>query len=171
MNKFWKSIIFLSIVFLVFKISTYNTPTQFYADIPLLSLVMALFVKFRKQIAEKIRKMSLPKFVSYLLIWVPISIFEENINCLPTGCKLVPPTIPILFIFGLILGLLVIWLKPKRVRLPLILFSTSGLLFEIFVGGLQAGIFNPVGMFFSLWTVIGYAFIAIIPLTILVDQK
>ncbi len=170
-HKTWTVLIGVTFIVLITKVLNYNKPYQFFADIPLLSLVMALLIKFRKSIAKKIKKIPLPNFILYLIVWLPFSIFEENINCLPTGCKVIPSTIPMLFIFGLVLGILVIKFKPKRIGWPLSLFSIFGLLWEIFLGGLRGGILGPIGIFFSIWTMIGYAFIAIIPLTILIEER
>jgi hypothetical protein len=172
-NKVWLALIGLSIILLVIKIINYNKPAQFFSDIPLLLLPMIIFIRFRKQIGISIKKIPFPKFLLYLLSSVPFIIFEENINCLQTGCRVIPSTLPFLLTFVLILGLAVRFFRTKNIALPIIIFSILGLVFELTLGAsrvqLHAMLFSPTGILISIWTAISYAFFVIIPLTILTE--
>jgi len=137
-------------------------------------LGFGLSILFRKKIASQIKRIHLPKFALYLISSLPLIIFEENINCLPTGCVLFPSTIPILLFFVLCLGLIVKIFKIKRVSIATLIFSLFGLAFELAISpNLSAQYFAyPLLelIFGTYWVMVSYAFLAIIPLTVLIEK-
>tara|TARA_Y100000310_G_scaffold341966_1_gene443112 strand:+ start:2407 stop:2865 length:459 start_codon:yes stop_codon:yes gene_type:complete len=146
----------------------------FFLDILILSLTFILIIKYREKIAKLFKKIPLSKFPVYLISSIPFMIFEENINCAPSGCVLIPWTIPFLLLFVLVLGLIVRRLKPKSLKYPLIGFLIFGILWEVLIGGLrnQLTIIGPaLYSFMIFWVALSYAYIVIVPLTILLNQK
>ena len=129
---------------------------------------------YRERLADFFLKTRLPNFVVYLIASMPFMLFEENINCLPTGCKLIPPTIPFLFAFILILGLIVKYTKVKSLLRIIVGFSIFGIIIEYTVGATSfalQSLISPFGLFLAIWVGISYAYISLIPLTILLRNK
>ena len=129
-------------------------------------------IKFRGPLISEISKLRLPLIALYVLLAVPLLIFEEQIDCMPAWCGtvVIPPTIPFLLLEMLILGGLVLVLHAKRPLRVTLVFSIYGVLFELFLGGLVgapiliAAILAPyVGM--------GYAFVSMLPLSVLMKGK
>lgn len=147
---------------------------MFFIKIGLLLFVFVLQLRYRKELAALILKIKLPVLVLYLLTAIPLIIFEEHINCSPDFCgKLVlPPTL-----LPLLLELLLVWLlikifKTQKILLPILIYSACGISYELLFGGLKnLPATNPFLYFLIIWTGIGYAFLAIIPVTIINLEK
>lgn len=179
-NKKWLVIIIITIILLLADLALYpNKPGKYpFVDIPLLIFTFSLILKFRKPIANKIRRTRIPKFILYIITILPLMIYEENINCLPTGCVPIPPTIPYLMKLCIILGILAWIFRAKKIRTPIILFSLFGILVEFTYGAgavlLRAMLFSPQAPLAILYMVeigISYAFFVIIPLTIFIEKE
>ena len=143
-----------------------------FIDMPLLSIPFLLMIKFRGRLTSEIWKLRLPLIALYVLLAIPLLIFEEQIDCMPAWCGtvVIPPTIPFLLLEMLVLGGLVLVLHAKRPLRVTLVFSIYGVLFELFLGGLVgapiliAAILAPyVGM--------GYAFVSMLPLSVLMKGK
>ena len=143
-----------------------------FIDVPLLTIPFLLMFKFRKRLTSEISKLRLPLIALYVLLAVPLLIFEEQIDCMPAWCGtvVIPPTIPFLLLEMLVLGGLVLVLHAKNPLRVTLVFSIYGVLFELFLGGLVgapiliAAILAPyVGM--------GYAFVSMLPLSVLMKGK
>lgn len=136
----------------------------FFIDVGLLIFTFVLMVKYRERLAKLFTWMPLPKFLVYLISSLPFMIFEENINCLPTGCKLIPWTIP--FLLGLVF---ILWIVGRRLSMmvSMILFMVVGVSWEIFFGGLRGVGFGPFGVFMTAFAGLSYAYLVVVPLTIL----
>ena len=143
-----------------------------FIDVPLLTIPFLLMVKFRARLTSEISKLRLPLIALYVLLAVPLLIFEEQIDCMPVWCGtvVIPPTIPFLLLEMLVLGGLVFVLHAKNPLRVTLVFSIYGVLFELFLGGLVgapiliAAILAPyVGM--------GYAFVSMLPLSVLMKGK
>lgn len=132
-----------------------------------------LIVIFRERIAGWFLRLPGPVFPKFLISSLPFMLIEENVNCLPTGCQLIPPTIPFLLVFVLVLGFIV----HRRVRQgrtqmlwPIILFSLFGILVEYSIGASSATLrtlLNPLGIFMFFWIGLSYAYFVVVPLTII----
>lgn len=145
-----------------------------FLDAPLLLVPFYLIIKYKRPIASWFRRWPLPKSVIWLVSAIPFILFEENINCAPTGCQIIPETIPILMIFVLILGLFVKFLKVKNIHRAIVIFSILGVIFELTLGAAAAPFLAlPLLLFISLaiWTAISYAFLVIVPMTILTEES
>lgn len=146
----------------------------FASDIAILSATFILIIIFRKKISKLFTWMPLPRFFVYLISSLPFIIFEENINCLPSGCTLLPPTIPFLFSFVLILGLIIKFTPLKNLWAATLAFSAFGILVEYVVGASHTelrtleGFF---GFFMLFWIGLSYAYLVIVPLTILLAHE
>jgi len=143
-----------------------------FIDVPLLTIPFLLMFKFRKRLTSEISKLKLPLIALYVLLAIPLLIFEEQIDCMPAWCGtvVIPPTIPFLLLEMLVLGGLVLVLHAKRPLRVTLAFSIYGVLFELFLGGLVgapiliAAILAPyVGM--------GYAFVSMLPLSVFMRGK
>ena len=75
-------------------------------DVPLIVGGFLLMFRYRKRLALTILRVKLPPLALYLLLSVPLIIFEEQIDCMPAWCGMVaiPPTLPFLLIEMLALG-------------------------------------------------------------------
>ncbi len=108
-------------------------------DIPLLSITFVGMMIFRKRLAISLVRTRLPPIALYLLLSVPLIIFEEQIDCQPSWCGavVIPPTLPFLLLEMLVLGTLAWLLHAKSPIRVTLVFSVYGTLFEILVGGLR----------------------------------
>lgn len=86
------------------------------------------------------------------------------------GAVLIPPTLPFLFVEILVLGELVIWRNATNVKLITLEYSIFGVLFEIFLGGL-VGAPPLIIAIIGPYVMIGYAFISMLPLTVLIEGR
>lgn len=128
--------------------------------------------RFRGRISREILKLKLPPLVLYLILSVPLIIFEEQIDCMPAWCGavLIPPTLPFLFVEILVLGGLVMWRNAKDVKRVTLGYSIFGVLFEIFLGGLVGAPLLIIAII-GPYVMVGYAFISMLPLTVLIEGR
>lgn len=141
-------------------------------DVPLIVGGFLLMFRFRKRLALAILKVKLPPLALYLILSVPLIIFEEQIDCMPAWCGMVaiPPTLPFLFIEMLVLGALVLRLHARNVLRVTLVFSIYGVLFEIILGGLQGAPLIIIALL-GPYVAIGYAFISMLPITVLLERE
>ncbi|MFH1501326.1 MAG: hypothetical protein ABIE22_05280 [archaeon] len=146
----------------------------FIPDVAILGITFILIVLFRNKLANIFNMIPLPPFLVYLISSVPFMLIEENINCLPSGCVLIPWTIPFLLTFVLILGLIVKTLKPKTITYPLAGFIIFGALWEALIGGLS-GQLQVIGprfyVFMIFYAGLSYAYFIVVPLEIAINKK
>ncbi len=123
-------------------------------------------------VVSAIEEEGLPPVALYLILSVPLIIFEEQIDCMPSWCGKVaiPPTLPFLFIEMLVLGGIVSWRHVKSALHVTLVFSIYGVLFEILVGGLSGAPLLIIALL-GPYVAVGYAFISMLPLTILVEEE
>src|SRR5215472_13707220 len=78
-------------------------------DVPLIVGGFLVMFRFRKKLSQAILRLKLPPFELFLILSVPLIIFEEQIDCMPSSCGAVaiPPTLPFLFVEIVLLGALV----------------------------------------------------------------
>jgi hypothetical protein len=141
-------------------------------DVPLIVGGFVLMYRFRARISHEILKVKLPPLALYLILSVPLIIFEEQIDCMPAWCGavLIPPTLPFLFVEILVLGGLVLWRSSKDVNRITLAFSVYGVLFEIFLGGLVGAPLLIIAII-GPYVMVGYAFISMLPLAVLVEGR
>ncbi len=108
----------------------------------------------------------------YLLLSVPLLIFEEQIDCQPSWCGsvVIPPTIPFLLLEMLILGGLVLMLHARSPLRVTLVFAIYGVLFELFLGGL-VGAPILIAAILAPYVAMGYAFVSMLPLSVLMEGK
>ena len=89
---------------------------------------------------------------------------------MPAWCGMVaiPPTLPFILIEMLVLGGIVLWRHAKNVLRVTLFFSIFGVLWEIFLGGL-VGAPLIIIVLLAPYVGLGYAFISMLPLTVLVE--
>ena len=128
--------------------------------------------RFGERVSRQILKLKLPPLPLYLILSVPLIIFEEQIDCMPAWCGavLIPPTLPFLFVELLVLGGLVMWRNAKDVKRVTLGYSIFGVLFEIFLGGLVGAPLLIIAII-GPYVMVGYAFISMLPLTVLIQGR
>lgn len=142
-------------------------------DVPLLLITLYLILRYRLKIASWFRNWPIPKFLAAVISSLPFMLFEENMNCLPTGCRLIPPTIPILTIFIIALLTLSIFFKVRSINKPVIIFSIFGVILEMTYGA-AANAFRalptPWLLFFVAWVFVSYVYISVVPMVVLTEK-
>lgn len=143
-----------------------------FIDVPLIVGGFVLMYRFRGRISREILKLKLPPIALYLVLSVPLIISEEQIDCMPAWCGavLIPPTLPFLFVEILALGGLVMWRNAMNVKRITLEYSIFGVLFEIFLGGLVGAPLLIIAII-GPYVMVGYAFISMLPLTVLIEGK
>src|SRR2546426_12487447 len=106
-------------------------------DVPLIVGGFLLMFRFRKKLALNILRVKLPPLALYLILSVPLIIFEEQIDCMPAWCGAVaiPPTLPFILVEMLALGGIVLWRHTKNVLRVTLLFSIFGVFWKFFLVG------------------------------------
>ena len=141
-------------------------------DVPLIVGGFLLMFRYRKRLALTILRVKLPPLALYLLLSVPLIIFEEQIDCMPAWCGMVaiPPTLPFLLIEMLALGAIVLRIHAKNVLRITFVYSILGVLWEIFFGGLVGAPLVVIALL-APYVAVGYAFVSMLPLTVLIEGK
>lgn len=139
-----------------------------FIDVPLLTIPFVLMIKFRGRLTSEISKLRFPLIALYVLLAIPLLIFEEQIDCMPAWCGtvVIPPTIPFLLLEMLVLGGLVLVLHAKNPMRVTLVFSIYGVLFELFLGGL-VGAPILIAAILAPYVAMGYAFVSMLPLSVL----
>ncbi|HVN26308.1 MAG TPA: hypothetical protein VMT99_01480 [Candidatus Paceibacterota bacterium] len=144
----------------------------FLIGVSTLTVLFVLSLRFRKQVAAFLMRSGLPRWVLYFLSSIPLIIVEEQIDCQKTWCYqvLIPPTLLPLLIFMLLLFIGAKAFHAKSVVKPIVIFSVLGIAFERFFGGLVGVPLSPIIVLFLIpYVGMGYAFISLIPLTVLLE--
>jgi hypothetical protein len=143
-----------------------------FIDVPLLTAPFLLMLRLRRRLSIAISRLSLPLIALYVLLAVPLLIFEEQIDCQPAWCGtvIIPPTIPFLLLEMLVLGGLVVVLHARRPLRVTLVFSIYGVLFELFLGGL-VGAPATIAALLVPYVAMGYAFVSMLPLSVLMEER
>jgi len=138
-------------------------------DVPLIVGGFLPMFRFRKKLALDILRVKLPPLALYLMLSVPLIIFEEQIDCMPAWCGTVaiPPTLPFILVEMLVLGGIVLWRHAKNVSRVTLYFSIFGVFWEIFLGGLVGAPLIIIALL-APYVGVGYAFISMLPLEVLI---
>ncbi len=132
-------------------------------------------LNYRDQLSSRIERImgnQIPIFAIYLLISVPLIIFEEQINCMPAWCGqvLIPPTLPFILLEVLGLGLLSLKLHVKKSWHVAFAYSVFGIFWELFLGGL-VGAPLLIAATLAPYVMVSYMFVSLLPLNLLLDKK
>jgi len=145
-----------------------------FIDVPLIVGGFVLIPVYRKQLTQRILGIQgrMPLLGVYLLLSVPLIIFEEDIDCMPAWCGqvLIPPTLPFILIEMLALGMLSLGLHAKSPLRVTLLFSVFGVLWEVFLGGLKGAQFVIVALL-APYVMVSYGFVSLLPLCTLLEGK
>jgi len=146
---------------------------SFFDDLVLL-ISFFVIIKHKDKLSDWFLKLKLPFWAVYILGALPFMLFEENVNCLPSGCRAVPLTIPFLIVFLFILLFFITKLKLKKFWPIVTTFSIFGVLFEFFFGAASA-VFKSLPFLWllivALWTWLSYAFFTIVPVNVVLRKK
>lgn len=143
-----------------------------FIDVPLIvGGFLPMFV-YRKQLAARLSRIPIPVLALYMLLSVPLIIFEEQINCMPAWCGkvLIPPTLPFILVEMFILGLLALRLHLKSALRVTLAFSIFGVFWELLLGGL-VGAPILVDLLIGPYVILSYAFISLLPLVLLLEGR
>ena len=146
----------------------------FLPDITIIIVGFILLYKFRKPIAKLFSRIPLSPVFLAPLISLPFIFLEETINCLDygdgLGCRMTTWINVVLLIQVFILCLIVHKKKMTDIKWPLFWYSVIGLIWEMTLGGLSVLVLtlNPFLLFMGPYVMVSYAFLAVIPLTIVV---
>lgn len=141
-------------------------------DAPLVVGGFLIMFRFRKKLALDVLRVKLPPLALYLILSVPLIIFEEQIDCMPAWCGMVaiPPTLPFILIEMLLLGGIVLWRHATNVLRVTLFFSIFGVFWEILLGGLVGAPLIIIALL-GPYVGVGYAFISMLPLKVLIDGE
>lgn len=138
--------------------------------IPILGISLSLI--FRKKIAAKQSKLT--PYKRYLIWTFILIVIEELVSCTPgSGCPF-QITVPILFVFSAIFGWIIKKINAKSILRSTIVFMGLGLIFELLLGNhnLEFALLSAFEKtIITGWGALSYAFIVIIPLTILLKRE
>jgi hypothetical protein len=134
-----------------------------------MSTAFVLTAVHRARLAKLFLRMPLSKTpIAFMAAVLFAAIEEAAINVESGTLVVLLATVPVLAIETLIFGKVFQWFRVRRLRYPL------GILFEWTVGGssesFQSLPLGPLLLFGIAWTVLSYAFIAIVPFTILLKE-
>lgn len=141
-------------------------------DVPLLTGTFLLMAFYRRRLTSEIVKVGLPLMVLYALVSIPLTIFEEQIDCMSSWCGrvIIPPTLPFILIEIVVLGVIATLVHARSLRKVVLVFSIYGIIFEILLGGLR-GAPLPIVALLAPYVGLGYAFISMLPLNILLNGR
>jgi hypothetical protein len=141
-------------------------------DVPLVVGAFMVTAVFRKRFARVIRRVKLPLFLLFLLTSVPLVVFEEDINCMPSWCGqvLIPPTLPFIVVEIFVLGLAATLLHVRRAYMVVLAYCVFGVGWELTVGGLKGA---PMEVDFILipYVALSYALVSTVPLEVLLGGR
>ena len=148
-------------------------------DVPLLSAIFALVLRWQNAVLRLMAKTRLPRVAAALLVSVPLLVFEEHINCGAYGCTkvLVPPTLWFLLVLELIFFGIVKITRIKKVVWQTLLCSFLGMLLEFYLGSARTGLHqlakeHPlVFLLIMVWVGFSYTFAYYLPLLIFNGPK
>ncbi len=146
----------------------------FLPDITIIIVGFILLYKFRKPIAKLFARIPLSAVFLAPLISLPFIFLEETINCMDSGdglgCRMTTWINVVLLIQVFILCLIVHKKKMTDIKWPLFWYAVIGLIWEMTLGGLSVLVLtlNPFLLFMGPYVMVSYAFLAVIPLTIVV---
>ena len=83
---------------------------------------------------------------------------------------MIPPTLPFLLVEMFVLGIIVLRLHARSLLRVTLVFSIYGVLFEILLGGLMGAPLIVVALL-APYVALGYAFISMLPLNVLVERR
>lgn len=146
----------------------------FIFDVSFLIISFFLIFKFRNQISNFILLIPISPVILGVLSSIPFILIEESINCINygdgLGCRM---TTWINFVLIFEILILLYFTKKNKItsiKKPIIIFSFIGLFWELFFGGLRGFIFTPFILFMAPYVMLSYAYISLIPLTLITNK-
>jgi hypothetical protein len=146
----------------------------FLFQIPLMLVVLWFMYKHQAAIGTWFRSWPLPAFITAMISFFPFLIYEESINCLPSGCKFIPDTTTFLTIFTAVFLILTLIVRARNIKKTLLVYSLIGLFIEFTygVGVKELWALPPhLFVFFVIWVFLSYAYIGLIPINVLLLKQ
>ena len=144
----------------------------FLIDVPIVVGGYFFMLVYRKQLVLRLAKVPLPLLATSLFLSVPLIIVEEQIDCMSSWCwkVLIPPTLPFLLVEVFVLSFIALCLHAKSGFRVVSAYSVFGVLWEALLGGL-VGAPLLVTLIFAPYVWIGYGFVSLLPLSVLIEGK
>lgn len=144
----------------------------FFIDVPIIVGGFFLMLAYRRRLTRALVKIPIPAFVTAIVLSVPLITLEEQIDCMPAWCGqvLIPPTLPFLLVEVIIVGLVALRIHASSPVRVVSLYSVFGVFWEVFLGGLAGAPF-VITLLFAPYVWIGYAFVSLLPISILLTRK
>ena len=127
---------------------------------------------YRKQLTSILARIPLPALATCALISLPLITLEEQIDCMPSWCGrvFIPPTLPFLLLEVLAVSLIAMRAHAKSPVRVVSVYSVLGVFWELLFGGL-VGAPLVIAAIFAPYVWIGYAFVSLLPLSIVLVGK
>ena len=141
-------------------------------DVPIIVGGFLIMLFYRKQLTSILARIPLPALATCVLISIPLIILEEQIDCMQSWCGrvLIPPTLPFLLLEVFAVSLIAVRAHVKSPVRVVSVYSVLGVFWELLFGGLVGAPLVIVAIF-APYVWIGYAFVSLIPLSVVLVRK
>lgn len=135
-----------------------------------------LIIRYRRSISRVFLRLPFSLTSTSVIAAIFFSIIEEGVLNLASGTLIVlVMTVPVLAVFVFVAGKLGRLFHAKSIRYPFVSLLSAGLLFEAFLGGHREGFQHPesegVFIFGIVLTLITYAYVSLVSLTIMIEGE
>ena len=143
-----------------------------FIDVPIIVGGFVFMAVFRRRLSSAILGTRTPAVLLFALSAIPLIVLEEDIDCMPAWCGrvILPPTLPFILFEVLVLGGIVMLLKAHSLSRIMAAFCVCGVGFELSVGGLT-GASLLVDIIIGPYVAVGYAYVSMLPIQVLLDGK
>lgn len=127
---------------------------------------------YRKRLTSVLARVPIPAPATCVLVSIPLIILEEQIDCMPSWCGrvLIPPTLPFLLLEVFAVSLMAVGVHAKSPVRVVSVYSVLGVFWELLFGGL-VGAPLVIAAIFAPYVWIGYAFVSLLPLSIVLVRR
>ena len=138
-------------------------------DVPIIVGGFLIMLFYRKRLTCILATIPLPALANCVLISIPLIILEEQIDCMPSWCGrvLIPPTLPFLLLEVSAVSLIAMRAHAKSPVRVVSVYSVLGVFWELLFGGL-VGAPLIIAIIFAPYVWVGYAFVSLLPLSIVI---
>lgn len=141
-------------------------------DVPLIVGGFLIMLFYRRRLTTILGRVPLPALATCVLISIPLITLEEQIDCMPSWCGrvFIPPTLPFLLLEVFAVSLIAVRVHAKSPVRVVSVYSVLGVFWELLFGGL-VGAPLIIAAIFAPYVWIGYAFVSLLPLSVVLVGK
>ena len=148
----------------------------FVFDVSFIIITFLILNHFKSQLVNYFEKITSKNvFLFSIFSSIPFILIEESINCIDWGdgfgCRMTLWINVILFIQIIVLVSIIKKKKITEIKKPLLIYAGIGLVWEVLFGGLRGFTLSPFILFMGPYVMLSYAYIALIPVTIMVVKN